>query len=143
MITPGASVIPTGVTTQYTITSKGDRVIKRRLTHDASRPSSSGISVNLRCNKDNLDESLFGFCLIRILNHIHALRIKFPNDTIVINKTNLDSVYRRLHIMVKFALMYITIIDRIAYLLARLPFGSTPAADEFCTCSKTIADIAQ
>ena len=39
--------------------------------------------------------------------------------------------------------MCIMIIDRIAYLLARLPFGSTPAADEFCTYSKTIADIAQ
>ena len=143
IITPGASVIPAGMATQYTITSKGDRVIKRRPTHDASRPSPSGVSVNLRCNKDDLDESLFGYCLIRILNHIHALKIKFPHDTIVINKTDLDSAYRRLHVMIKFALICVTIIDRIAYLLARLPFGSTPAADEFCTCSETIADIAQ
>ena len=143
IITPGASVIPAGVTIQHTISSKGDRVIKRRPTHDASRPSPSGFSLNKRYDKEALDESLFGFCLLRILNHIHVLKLSNPNDHIMMSKTDLDAAYRRLHVMLRFALMCITIIDRIAYLLTRLPFGSTPAADEFCTVSETITDLAQ
>ena len=101
------------------------------------------MSVNDRCDHNALDESLFGFCLLRILNHIHALKIKHPSQRILLNKTDLDAAYRRLHVMIKFALMCITIIDRITYLLSRLPFSSTPTADEFCTVSESITDVAQ
>ena len=63
---PNAGVIPAGVATQWTISNKGDRILKRRTTHDASRPGPSGLSVNIMCDKDLLDENLIGFCLLRI-----------------------------------------------------------------------------
>ena len=71
------------------------------------------------------------------------MRIHNPSTPILFNKTDLDAAYRRLHVAIKYALLCITIIGRIAYLLVRLPFGSTPAADEFCTISESITDLAQ
>ena len=62
---------------------------------------------------------------------------------ILFNKTDLDAAYCRLHVALAYALLCITIIGRIAYLLIRLPFGSTPAADEFSTISESITDISQ
>ena len=96
------------------------------------------ISVNNRCKKTTFDDSLFGFCLIRVLNNIHALKIKHSTTQILINKTDFNAPNRRLHVMMRFVLMCITITDRITHLLARLPFGSTPAADEFCTVSEAV-----
>ena len=51
MKTPGSGVIPAEVAIQWTISSKGERIIKRCSTHDTSRPCPSGLSVNLMCNK--------------------------------------------------------------------------------------------
>ena len=140
---PNTSVIPAGVATQWTISDKGERIIKRRPTHDASRPGPSGLSVNNRCDKELLDECLIGHCLLRLLHQVHALRLLHPSIHILFNKTDLDAAYRRLHVALAYALLCITIISRIAYLLVRLPFGTTPAADEFCTVSESITDLSQ
>ena len=71
------------------------------------------------------------------------MKLKDQSTIILKNKTDLDAGYHRLYVMITFALMCITVIDRIDYMLARLPNGSTPVAGEFCIVSKTITDIVQ
>ena len=74
---------------------------------------------------------------------IHALKIKYPSIPILLGKYDLDAAYRRIHTALKEACQCITIIDRVAFLLTRLPFGTTPAADCFNTASETVTDLAQ
>ena len=139
----GAGVIPISINKQFTIDEKGKQILKQRLTHDASRPWDSGISINSLCDKDQLDEYQYPYCLMRLLHQIHFWRVLHPFIPILINKYDLDSAYRRLHVLLQFALLCITIIGRIAYLLLRLPFGTAPAAERFCTVSETTADLTQ
>ena len=75
-----------------------------------------------RCDKEALEESLFGYCLLRILNHIHTLKIYYPTKQIIMSKTDLDAAYRQRHVMIRFALICMKVIDRIAYIFTRLPF---------------------
>ena len=42
----GARVIPVGVAVQWTINAKGERIKKRRVTHDCSFSPPSGHSIN-------------------------------------------------------------------------------------------------
>ena len=114
---PDCGLISVGVATQWTIYAQGNRVLKRRPTHDASRPEKSGYSVNNMCDKDLIDKSLIGFCLLRILHQVHAMSLFNSSIPILFNKTDLDAAYRRLHVVIRFTLLCITIIERIAYLL--------------------------
>ena len=42
----GLSIIPLGIADQFSINDRGERIFKQRVTHDASFPAPSGISVN-------------------------------------------------------------------------------------------------
>ena len=139
----GAGVIPVGVMQQTTINEKGEVISKQRLTHNASRPRLSGTSVNSICDKEQLDPYLFPYCLLRTLHQIHVLRTIHPTIPILMTKYDLDAAYRRIHVALRFAILCITVIGRIAFLLLRLPFGTTPAADQFCTVSELVTDLAQ
>lgn len=139
----GAGVIPIGCTVQHTINENGERIQKRRTTHDCSQKNESGFSVNLACQKDELEDCIYGYCLLRTLHNIHTIRIHNPSSKIYINKTDLDAAFRRLHVVLKYALLCCTIIDAIAYILVRLPFGSAPAPSQFTIISEFVIDIAQ
>ena len=54
----------------------------------------------------------------------------------------MDAAYRRLHASLDSAVSSITVIDKIAYLLLRLPFGAKIAADRFSVVSNMINDLA-
>lgn len=138
-----AGVIPAGIAEQHSINEKGETIEKKRVTHDGSRPRLSGTSVNSLCDKSKLDPAIFAFALFRILHMVHILRIRNPFAPILLGKYDLDAAYRRIHARHKEARQCITIIDRIAYLLTRLPFGTTPAADCFTTASEVVTDLAQ
>lgn len=138
-----ACITPLGVAVQWTINEFCERVLKRRTTHDCSFPGQSGESCNLRVRHELLDECRFGHALRRFLHGIHSIRLRFPFHIIGISKTDLDSAYRRIHASIKAALSSITVLDDIAYLLVRLPFGSAPAPSIFSSISDTAADLAQ
>ena len=53
----------------------------------------------------------------------------------------MDAAYRRLHVHLLSAVSCITILDGLAYLLNRLPFGSESAPSKFSIISDTITDI--
>ena len=63
------------------------------------------------------------------------------------NKTNpywkkvLDAAYRRIHANAKTASTCIAIVDELAFLCLRLPFGTTPAPAEYVTISEAAIDL--
>ena len=142
-IIPGIAVTPVGVAKQFSINEFGEVIRKDRMTHDCSQPSVSGLSVNLRVDKDKLEEVQFGFCLLRILHQIHQLRVENPHTPILLSKFDFDSAYRRMYVRLYYALLCTTIIGSIAYILFRLPFGSSPAAGVFSLLSEFVVDLSQ
>ena len=137
----GAAVILVGVSTQYTINADGKRKIKRRTTHDASFAPPSNKSVNGRLLRDLLTECYYGHCLICILHTIHIMQLRHPLLCILLIKIDLDTAYRRLHVTAEMAILTITIIKKIAYILLRLPFGAANGPNDYSLVSEPIFDI--
>ena len=137
----GAGVIPVGVAQQLTINDKGKRKTKYRTTHDASFAPPSNKSINDRMMRELLTECFYGHCLIRILHAIHIMRIHHPSTCIFITKLDIDAAYRRLHVLARMAVMAITIINKIAYILLRLPFGVANGPNDFSLISEPIIDL--
>ena len=140
---PGASVTPLGVATQWSINERNERVVKRRPTHDCSFPGPSGLSCNVRVLKEQLDECMYGHALSRFITGIHSIRSRHPKKKIWMNKTDMDAAYRRIHANMQSATTCITVLQDLAYLLGRLPFGSAPAPTLFSSVSDSVADVAQ
>ena len=69
-------VIPLVVVEKFTINKKGERYTKICVTHKFSLPSPSGLSVNNRVLRDTLQPCFYGFCLLKKLHMIAAVRIK-------------------------------------------------------------------
>ena len=139
----GIGITPIGIANQTTLNEKGEVIGKKRITHDCSRPGASGLSINNRVDETLLEECRFGLCLLRILYQIHQLRVENPKTRILISKFDFDAAYRRLHVLLKMALLCTTIVGPLAYLLFRLPFGSSPAAGCFSLLSEYVVDLAQ
>ena len=137
----GAGVIPVGVAQQFTIDNDGERIIKRRTTHDASFPPPSNKSINQRMLRDLLEPCYYGHCLLRILHSIHKMRFIHPTIRIFLIKLDLDAAYRRLHVVAEMAVLAITIIKKIAYILLRLPFGVANGPNDFSLVSEPIIDL--
>lgn len=141
---PGAQVAPLGVAVQWTLDSNNNRKIKRRTTHDGTMSASStNRSCNKRTNIDLLPECEYGHALLRYLHGLHNLRQRHPLLRILQKKEDLDAAYRRIHAASSAAVVLITILHDIAYLLLRLPFGSSPAPTLFSIISDTITDVIQ
>ena len=145
-----AEVYPLGLQTQQTIDEKGRSIPKKRLTHDLSHNRESKVSVNQRVDISNMPEAIYGHALLRFLHLIHHLRWLHPNQRILCNKIDVEKAYRRLHTCAKVSSKCIAtwfldtarMKDKIAILLERLPFGSSPAPPSFCTVSETVFDLA-
>ena len=136
-----AAVIPVGIAKQFTIDNKGRRQVKRRTTHDATFPAPSNHSLNDRLIMENLEKCFYGHCLLRLLHTIQKMRIKHPELRILITKLDLDAAYRRLHMLARMAVMTITIIKKIAYILMHLPFGVANGPHDFCLISEPLIDL--
>ena len=138
----GAAVIPIGVATQTTVDENGDRYTKRRTTHDASFAPPSGKSINNRMDREALEPCFYGHCLLRFLHSIHRMRIEHPTLLILLIKYDLDAAYRRLHVLAKMAALAITILNDMAYILLRLPFGVANGPSDYCLVSEPVVDLA-
>lgn len=115
--------------------------MKCRFIHDCSFPSQSGTSINLQHDKDILEEYVYGQCLHRLLHQLHQLRLTFPTKSIYISKYDLDAAYRRLRVLVKHAVKATTIINTLAYIQTRLPFGTTAGSSVYVQVSEAIMDL--
>ena len=138
----GATVNPLGVSEQYSINSKGQKILKPRTCHDASFPAISGYSVNLDHDMTLLTDCIYGQCLRRIIHSIHRARIAYPDTVILLFKYDLDSAYRRLHVCSAHVVKSITVVDDRAYILVRLPFGARCGPSVYSDVSESIFDLA-
>ena len=60
---------------------------------------------------------------------------------IIIGKTDLDAAYRRIHANAKTPSTCITIVEKLAFICLKLPFGTTHAPAEYTTISKAEIDL--
>ena len=138
----GASVILIGVASQFTINEKAETIMKLRLTHDCSWEGTSSFSIINRIDEPKLAPLQYGRCILRVLHNLQYMRSKHPNKRILIFKHDLDSACRRLHWHTKCALLCITIVQNIAYILKRLCFGIASGPSEWCVMSEILVDYA-
>ena len=134
-------VIPLGIAHQFSINELGKRIPKQRVTHDATFPTPSGDSVNNRTIEELLQPCIYGQSLRRILHSILKMRYTHPNKKIFMSKYDLDAAYRRLHVKPSHNLQCVTIIDKMAYIPLRLPFGVAAGPSVYSTMSETIFDL--
>ena len=137
------SIIPIGNAKQWTIDMWSNRVIKNRTTHDMSKKFKSGQSWNGMIDDDQLEPCLFATCLLRYLHRMHDIRLRNPETPIFQGKTDLDSAFRRIHVYIWHSLLATTIVNAIAYILSRLPFGVSEGPGQHDIPSNMIVDLAQ
>ena len=100
--------MPATVTEKFTkIDEHADLILyKKRMAHDYSNPGISGQSVNNMVDDDILEECRFGFVLLQYLYKIHMLRLRYINMSILLSKYDLDATYRRLSVLLRYALFF-------------------------------------
>ena len=92
-----AMVQPCNLADQFTLTNTGEKVNKKRLTHDLSFwITEMNALINKRCDMDKYPGMVYGFCLHQIIHYICALRLRFPTKRILISKYNFSNAYRRI-----------------------------------------------
>jgi len=135
------SIIPLGVATQATIDEFGNRIPKKRVTHDASFQAPSGHSINDLVQEDLLQDCIYGHCMRRVLHGIHNIRFHNKNNKIFMSKYDMDAAYRRLHSITSHALKCVTVVGKIAYIPLRLPFGVSPGPSLYSVVSECVFDL--
>ncbi|EJK57340.1 hypothetical protein THAOC_22625 [Thalassiosira oceanica] len=149
-----AEVYPVGLQDQNTIDERGNVIPKKRVTHDLSHNRKTGESVNQRVDMTQLKPAMYGHAMSRVLHLIHHIRRRHPGKRILCNKFDIDKAYRRLHTRASTAAKCIAMWflddmwtgeaseeNSVGLVLTRLPFGSSPAPDKFCTVSETVFDL--
>ena len=66
---------------------------------------------------------------------------QMANKTNPYCKTDLDAAYIQIHANAKTASTCIAIVEELAFLCLRLPFGTTPAPAEYTAVSETAIDL--
>ncbi|GFH61799.1 hypothetical protein CTEN210_18275 [Chaetoceros tenuissimus] len=141
-----ASICPLGCAIQWTIDEEGRKKIKMRTTHNLSFEWLSGLSVNSMVEKKQLEEILYGHCLIRVIHIMHKMRLKHPEIAILLSKFDIDSAFRRMHSQPDQAPLFLTVLHDEdgdgAYLDTRMPFGANQGPGKFGKISETVTDLA-
>ena len=92
-------IAPMNTSDQTTINERGEIIGKKCLTHNQSFGGiSSNTSVNSCLIESELQDVMYSRCLKRILHHIIALRQKYPQKRILIQKIDWKAAYRRAHL---------------------------------------------
>ena len=115
----GLSLIPLGIANQDTIDEHGNRIPKKRVTHNASFLAPSGLLVNKMVIESQLQECIYSQCLRRIIHMMHQMRVNYKDKRIFMTKYDLDSAYQRLHTTIKHAVKCTTVVKDKAYIALR------------------------
>jgi hypothetical protein len=139
----GALVQPFGLAQEFTLTKLGERVVKYRLTQDLSFSlSQEACSVNSRIDMARYNEMIYRWCLSRLIHFVIALRLAYPNQSILISKYDHSDVYRRMVHAGSAAAQSIAVYDKVAYIALRLTFGGSPNPPTWCLFSEMVTDLA-
>jgi hypothetical protein len=76
---------------------------------------------------DAYPETMYGWCMSRIIHSIVALRLRYPQRKIVIAKYDYADAYQRIAHSAEAAVQSIILFSRIAYMALRLTFGGLPS----------------
>ena len=140
---PGASICPMNVIEQFTISENGELTEKQRACHDLSFPfAPSDTSVNSRVSKDELNNCVFGHCILRIIHYIISLRLRHPSIPIYIQKVDWKSAYRRIHMNWTTCIQCCSVYKEFALIPLRAVFGGSPCPSDWSVLSETTADLA-
>ena len=89
-----AMVQPCNLADQFSLSDSGERIKKKRLTHDLSFwITKLNASINKRTDSSLYPELIYGFCLSRIIHYVCALRSAYPNERILISKFDFSDAY--------------------------------------------------
>ena len=139
---PGAVVQPAGMVEQMTLNELGGRVPKKRLTHDDSfNFTDVARSINDRVDMSAYPELIYGYCLSRIIHYVVALRLAFPDKSILIAKFDYSDAYRRIHHSGRSALMQILALGQISLVMLRMAFGGSPNPAAWTGVSEMVTDL--
>ena len=67
---------------------------------------------------------IYGFCLLRLIHYIVALRLAFPDELILISKYDFSDAYRRIAHSALAAAQTILVVGEIAYIMLCLFWGA-------------------
>ena len=84
---------------------------------------------------------VYGFCLHQIIHYICALRLRFPTERILSSKYDFSNAYRRIAHSARAVARTILVIDNVAYLCLRLPYGRAPTPPTICCFSEIVNDL--
>ena len=139
---PNAMVQPVGIASQFSLLASGARQIKNRLTHDMTYSiTKKNASINNRSDKEQYPDMVYGFCLIRTIHYIVALRRDFPLERILISKFDFSDAYRRISLNGQAAVQTILIVQAVAFLCLRLSFGGAVNPATWCSFSEMCCDL--
>lgn len=138
----GGVMAPLNIQDQMTIDVHGNRVPKKRLSHDQTWPGQiSSTSINSRTIKEKLPPLIYGHMFKRHIHMIHAMRQMFPLLPILISKFDFDAAYRRLHLSWKLAAACLCACLQFALIFLRLTFGGAACPPMWCNAAETITDL--
>ena len=137
-------ISPMNIATQMGINESGNLIEKKRLTHNQSMIYGSNTSVNSRTIEDELQDVMYGKCILRVIHDIVARRSQHPLNRIFLQKVDYKSAYRRSHLSATAALQTITQdVDRAwAFIYLRLTFGGTTNPSFWGDIAEPITDLA-
>jgi hypothetical protein len=138
---PNASIAPLGCQEQETINERGERIPKFRMTHDQTFPGPSGLSVNLRVNKELLPPCMYSHVLKRIIHYIVHIRQRHPLTKIFLCKFDLDAAYCRCHLSSQTATECLTTYNGLLLMALRMTFGGAPCPSLWGYISETMIDL--
>ena len=139
---PKAAMSPLNIIEQDTLTAFGEYATKMRLTHNQSMVfEGSNSSINSRVKSEELQDCMFGHCLLRIIHLIISFRSNYPKKRIGISKIDFKSAYRRAHLNWETAIQAITQFEDFAMISLRCTFGGRPCPNEWSIISETICDL--
>ena len=139
---PEALICPMNVVEQLTISATSELIDKQRACHDLSFPAkTSQTSVNSRVIEDELPTCMFGYCLLRIIHYVAALRQSFPSTPILIQKVDWKSAYKRIHLHPATAIQCCSTFNEFTLIPLRAIFGGSPCPSEWGIISETTTDL--
>ena len=104
----GALIAPMDISDQSGISKRGKIVKKKHLTHNQSCTFQSGTSVNSRTIKDELQDVMYGPCLLRVIHLIVEYRAQYPDKSILLSKVDFKSAYHQSHLQATTSIQTIT-----------------------------------
>ena len=134
---------PMNIIEQMTINEKGEKVPKKRITHNQSMVFGSESSINSRLISEELQDVMYGKCILRLIHDIIAKREANPSKRILIQKIDYKSAYRRGHLSANAALQSLTQCTErdLVFIFLRLTFGGAANPSLWGDFSESITDL--